>query len=168
MAADALSGFQFRILDTVGDGSGTIDQAVNGAVTPVIFKIAPPAGVKYTFKRINIVAASGNWNRADQYGAAGTLSNGIKVYVGNTLGVTKDFTLKKTITAWPLWGLLAGSDIPTTGGVGSDSLSVRWTFAKGRQDFQLDGDQGDYFAIEIQDDLSGLDYQYAMIQGGGK
>lgn len=167
MAADALSGFQFKILDTVGDGTGTIDQAVNGATVPVVFKVAPPAGSIYTFKRLNLIAAAANWNRADLYGGL-TLTNGIQVYVGNSGGITMDFTEQLTIKAWPYWGLLAGSDIPTTGGVGVDSLSVRWTFAKGRGDISLDGNQGDYFAIKIQDNLSTLAYQYAMIQGGGK
>ncbi len=165
MAAVGTEKFIYRILDTVGDGSGTTDMAVDGSTTPVVFMVKPADGETFKFKRLNLVACATSFDRADRYGDL-TLATGFEIYTGNSLGVTKDFTAQLKITAWPMWGLLAGSDIPTSAGVGFDSFSVRWTFDKGSgEDIELVGSQGDYFAIKVNDNVAALIYQYVMLQG---
>ena len=47
-----------RILDTNGDGTGSTNQAVDGSVTPVTFKLAPAAGEVILVSRISLLEKS--------------------------------------------------------------------------------------------------------------
>ena len=165
MSASEGAKYLYRILDLVGDGSGAFDMAVNGSIVTQTFMIKPGASEIITLERMNIAAASLNWNNATLYGTL-TLANGMRIYMGNDDGETIDYTDQQRIKAWPHWGLFAGSDVPVEGNAGADSLLVRWTFSKGTgRPIELVGSQGDYLAIDVPDDMSGLDYQYAMVQG---
>ena len=155
----------YRILDLVGDGSGAFDMAVDGSSVVQKFMIKPGPTEVFSLVRMNIAAASLNWNDATLYGTL-TLANGMRVYMGNDDGVTIDYTAQQRIKAWPQWGLLAGSDVPVEGNAGADPLNVRWTFSRGTgKPIELVGAQGDYLAIDVADNMGGLDYQYAMVQG---
>lgn len=165
MSASDAKRYLYRALDLVGDGSGAFDMAVDGSVAVKTFMIKPGVTEVFTLERINIAAASSNWNDATLYGTL-TLANGMRIYLGNDEGVMLDYTIQQRIKAWPHWGLLAGSDVPVEGNAGSDPLNVRWTFEKGTGGpIELVGAQGDYLAIDVADNMSGLDYHYAMVQG---
>lgn len=154
----------YRILDTVGDGTGTFEQA---NATPAKYFIQPPAGVTYSLRRMLIYAQDGNFNSAGNYGAiTDGLTNGILCYIENDAdGILANFTGQQAIKTTYQWGLLAGSDVPVQGAAGSDPLNVRWTFNKGCGNLLLSGDKGERFVMETRDDLSALDSQMAMIQG---
>lgn len=93
-----------QYLDTVGDGTGTIN--ANGSYTPGspgIFKIVPAAGQKFLIGRmvIGIFCASGS-NNLDNYGGIAKLTNGIKVelYKGITPLSLVGQTLIKSMDDW--------------------------------------------------------------------
>ena len=155
----------YQALDTTGDGSGTTNQNVNGSVVPVKFLIQPPSTEKYMLKRFNLHAVDANWNNALFYGAIGTLPNGIRIYVEDDGGIIKEYTGNFKIQRSRDWALLAGADAITIGAAGADPLIVRWTFDKGSSEIPLDGSNNERFVMEIPDDLTGLDYQVAVIQG---
>lgn len=161
MSVSGLKGSKFLPLDISGDGTGSIDMAVNGSITPVIFFRKPPVGTTYQIAKAVIMATSANWNNADEYGAAGTLVNGIRVYVNNDAGDMNEFTAEHRIIDWTHWSLLVGSSSIVSGGTGSDALIVEWTFDS---PIELVGDQGDFIAISVHDDLSGLTYQHGVLQ----
>lgn len=161
----AAQDYIYRELDLVGDGSGSSDMAVNGSITPVEFLIKPPAGKVYILKRMNVVALAASWARADQYGGI-ALTNGMRILIRNDSITKFEYTLQNKILNWADWGRLAGSDVPTSGGVGHDALVVRWTFAKGTgKDIELVGDQGDELVVIIQDNLSPLEAHTITVQG---
>jgi hypothetical protein len=162
LAEDAI----YQALDTVGNGTGSIEQAVNGSSTPVKFLIKPPATEKYRLKRMNLHAIDLNWSNALFYGASAALTNGLRVYKENDGGIIKEYTGNFKIKRTHDWALLAGVDATTVGGSGADPLTVRWTFARGFSDIILDGSKNERLVIEVQDDLSGLDSQVAVVQGG--
>jgi hypothetical protein len=156
----------YQALDTVGDGSGATNQAVNGSSTPVKFLIKPPVTEKYILKRLNLHAIDSNWNNAGFYGAIALLANGIRIYIENDEGIIKEYTSNFKIQRTHDWALLAGADVTTIGNAGADPLVVRWTFASGYSNITLDGSKNERFVMEIPDNLSGLDYQVATVQGG--
>jgi hypothetical protein len=150
----------YRVLDTNGDGTGTIQQAT----TADKYFIQPPEGVMYVLKRVNIYVEDTNFNSAALYGTI-TLTNGIKSYVETDDGIIINFTAQQTIKTSYQWGLLAGSDVPVQGGALADPLNIRWTFSKGMGDIILSGNKGERFVMETQDDMSALASQLAMVQG---
>ena len=161
--ADAI----YQILSTNGDETGTISQNVVGSVgTPILFFIQPPVDEKYRLRRMNIHAIDGNWNNALQYGAlGGALTNGIRIYVRDDSGIIKEYTAGKKITRTHDWALLAGVDSVNIGAATADPLMVRWTFNRGATDIILDGSNNERLVLAIEDDLSGLNDQLAMVQG---
>jgi hypothetical protein len=157
----------YQILDTVGDASGTIEQAVDGSSTPVEFIIKPASDEKYILKRLNLLAIAGNFNNAANYGsAANPLTTGIDVFVRDSTGIILNYTAKKKITRSHDWGLLSGVDAVAQGGAGSDPLLVRWTFSNGGDNLELNGKNGEELVVKISDNMTSfITSQIAMAQG---
>ena len=155
----------YQPLDTIGDGSGSISQAVNGSVTAVKFFIKPPLAEEYTLTRMNVHGIALNFNDALQYANIGELTNGIRVFVENDAGIIKEYTEFVKIKRTHDWALLAGVDSISVGGSNADPLLVRWTFERGARNIILNGNKNERFVVEIPDDLTGLDDQIAMVQG---
>jgi hypothetical protein len=158
----------YQMLSVNGDGSGAINQNVNGSVAPVLFYIQPPADEKFRLQRMTVHAIDGNWNDALQYGAIGALPNGIRIYVRDDSGIIKEYTKEFTIKRTHDWSLLAGVDSVNIGGSLADPFMVRWTFNRGATDIVLNGANNERFVVEIQDDLTGLNDQLSMVQGARK
>ncbi|MCK5600655.1 hypothetical protein KAR91_02230 [Candidatus Pacearchaeota archaeon] len=156
----------YQALDTLGTGLGSISQNVNGSVTPVKFFIQPPSDEKYILQRMALHAIDSNWNNANFYGATAALLNGIRIYIENDGGIIKEYTSNFKIKRTRDWALLAGADAITQGAAGADPLIVRWTFNAGATNIPLDGSKNERFVLEIPDDLTGLDDQIAVVQGG--
>ena len=151
-----------RILDTDGDGTGSTNQAVNGSVTPVTFKLAPAAGEVMLISRIMFyIEDTGNFDAAD-WGNGITLTNGVQIKQKKN-GIVSNFGAACKST-----GDLAGMmyDINHFAfGVGNEIVCGRLTFTKFGEPMRLDGDFGDELQIVIQDDLTGLVNQRVTAQG---
>ncbi len=160
------------MLDLVGDGSGTNDSAINGAVTPQEFTYRPAIDPVYNepivalLERMNIYLETASRITPALYGDVDLSSGvGLTVTVKNADGVIHDFT-PNAITTTQHWGLLAGSDVsPSAFAAGVDAVNVRWTFSKGGDPLVLDGRNGEYLSVLISDDLSGLTSQLMQVQG---
>ena len=162
MSVSALQYSKFLYMDTVGDGSGTIDQAVDGSLVQKRFRIKPPEGQIYNFTSAVLLAvATAGWNDATAYGPAGTLATGIEIKCINTAGVIADFTEAHKITDWAHWAMISGQPVIVSPGNGPDALTVLWDFTT---PFELVGDQGDEIYLNVNDDLSGLVYQHASFE----
>jgi len=151
-----------RILDTNGDGTGSTNQAVDGSVTPVTFKLAPAAGEVILVSRIMFyIEDTGNFD-ADEWGNGITLANGVQINQ-KTKGTTSNFGAACKTT-----GDLAGMmyDINHFAfGIGNEIVCGRLTFTKFGEPMRLDGDFDDELQIVIQDDLTGLVNQRVTAQG---
>jgi len=66
-------------LDTVGDGSGPFNMAVNGSTSPIIFRIKPPAGEVWRIASWNIYVQDSGAFDASKWGNGITIQNGIIV-----------------------------------------------------------------------------------------
>lgn len=150
-------------LDTVGDGSGTVDQSVDGSVTPVTFRIKPAAGQVFQIERLifyiedNASLDSGGW------GALGgtPLTNGCLIQKKQN-GVTNvGITVKSN-------GELAGVTYDMTRhdwGAGNEFLVARLSFNKFGGGIKLIGDNEDEVMFTVRDDLTGLVQQYVNAEG---
>lgn len=157
----------YQIMSTNGDGTGILSQNVLGTSgSPILFFIQPPSDEKYRLRRMNLHAIDGNWNNASNYGAlTNPLPNGIRIYVRDDSGIIKEYTSDTTIKKTHDWAFLAGVDSVTVGAAGADPLIVRWTFERGASDIILDGSNNERLVIAIEDDLTDITEQVAMVQG---
>ncbi len=154
----------YQLLSSNGDGTGIVSMNVDGSSSSVKFYIQPPVTEKYRLKRMNVEAIDGNFNNALDYGTI-TLATGMDIYIENDSGIIKRYTSEFKIKRSRDWSLLAGVDAIHVGGAGADALTVRWTFAKGCSEIDLDGSNTERLVVEVRDDMEGLEEQLIMIQG---
>ena len=151
-----------RLLDTDGDGTGTTNMAVNGAVTPVVFKLAPEAGTVMLVARVIFYVEDSGTFDADKWGNGITITTGIEMKAKRT-NDTESLCEPLTKT-----GELAGlmHDVNHFAfGTGNEIISSRLTFSKFGNPIRLVGNYGDELQIIINDDLTGLVNQRVTAQG---
>lgn len=156
----------YRYLDLTGDGTGAKDAAVDGSVTPVKFKIQPPAGRHFILHRLLVyIECSRVGFSADTYGNVAKLANGVlvRIHNANDDAVVTDLTDGIGVDHNSHWRSLCFDSEPDEYGNGDRAVGVRWTFSKSGQPLSLLDHE--YFAVTIQDDLTGLDEQLFMVQG---
>ena len=154
----------YQLLSTNGDGTGTTSMNVDGSSTPVKFFIQPPATDRYILKRMDVEVIDSSFNDALKYGAL-TLTTGMRIYVENDGGIIKEYTIGFNIKRNFDWALLAGVDVPILSAPVTDALLVRWTFANGCSDIELDGSKNERLVVEVNDLMTGLDEQLIQVQG---
>lgn len=152
----------FRFLDTVGNGTGTKNANVNGVVTPVPFKIVPPAGARYRLHRMMVKISDDAVVSAEKYGGIAALANGIEVEV-DLDGDTIDLLDGVPITGNADWGKVCYDTHVVDYGAGNNIILVRWTFAKSGAPLSLTS--SDEFRVTVNDDLTGLVEHYFQVQG---
>ena len=169
-----------QVLCLTGDGSGTSEMAINGAVTPQEFTYRPAIDPVYNvaivalLERMNIYIETASRITPALYGDVDLSSGvGVKVTIKDASdAVIHNFT-PIALTVTQHWGLVAGSDVtPSAFAAGVDAVNVRWTFSKGKRNgsgtpspLVLDGRKGEYLSVLISDDLSGLTSQLMQVQG---
>lgn len=148
-----------RFLDTVGDGSGSIDAAVNGSGTPVDFSYICPAGrICYVNMLIVGVVTDGKIN-SGEYGNVTALTNGVTAWFKEKEGdplINRTIQLPvKLTTDWQMYS----HDLKISNfGVGNETLTVKHDFrTAGAPLIMLPGGQ---YTIRIADDLSDLVNHY--------
>lgn len=151
----------YQNVSSVGDGTGIIN--LTGAA-PADYTVTPDSTTVYVLKRMNILQVDANFNNALGYGAGAALTNGITITVENASGVIKNYTPEPIKTTYE-WGLLAGVDSSTTGGAGADANLVRWTFARGCGNIELDGSKGEFLKVSFGDAMNFMDLVRIQVQG---
>ena len=155
----------FQLADTVGDGTGSTNQNVNGSVTSVDFKVAPPAGKVYGIARLIASARdTGSFDSGGWGSNGGTpLTNGIQLFWKRS-GVEINLTNISIKSHYDLAALCFDVS-QNSWGSGDEFINFRFTFLKSGQYLMLDGDQGDELIVRINDDLTYLVNQVVSIQG---
>ena len=139
---------------------GSNEMNVDGGTTPVAFTAAPPTNKNIIVYRLLLVMedASMSWKK---FGGIAALTNGVDIKV------TED-GVERTISTDPIktnrdyvWNCYdVEIDSATT-----DVLRMRWTFSRAGTVLVLKDAFSDNFKIVINDDVTGVDYYKATIQG---
>jgi hypothetical protein len=151
-----------RRLDTVGDGSGTVNMAVNGSVTPVVFKVKPPVGEVWRIATWNLYVQDGG-----SFDAAGW-GNGIVMVNGMVLELIND-----GVVALLQFPIKTSGDVAAitqsvnfiTIGTGDNIMTAIWSFIDSGQYLVLDGSKGHTLQVIVNDDLTSLSSQYIQVSG---
>lgn len=134
------------------------DLVVNGSLaSPIIFKISPPTGTTgplWQLTRLLISITDVTTMDDGKFGGIPALTNGV------TLRIIKGDGTIQNLTNWKTNGDFALDmfDVNYTdkAPAGEYGLRGRWTFTKGQFIVELDGTQGDYLELRVQDDLTDL------------
>ena len=159
----------YRFLDTNGDGTGSIDAAVNGASTNQRFWISPPLGGGVVFALERVIVFLSDSGSLD----SGLYGNGINLGVGQGLLLQKTSRDGTTV----LNDLMAGQEIrtnldwtkyaydksPFSYGSGEEGYAVRWTFSKAGQSLYIHDDEA--LSLFVRGNLSGLNNHTFHVQG---
>ena len=150
--------YTVRHMDTVGDASGSHDANVNGSVTPVLFRINPPAqGVIVLTQLTAIVEMAGNFTTVS-YGSLTALTNGIRVgfWDKDTEALLSELTAAHAIQSNADWAMYANDVQLNAWGGGNSMLVAKWNIADTRTSIVLPAGSQAAVGIEIRDNLSTL------------
>ncbi len=131
------------------------------------FRITAPTGYWVALYRMLVTVRDFGMFDSGSYGNGITLTNGIHFVNGVGDGSRPDFIVSEgvPIKVNPDWGAYCYDTRLSSYGTGNEQLAARWTFAKAGRPAILDGDIGEFTAIRVNDDLSGLVGHYFNIQG---
>lgn len=152
-----------RFMDTNGDGTGSINQAVNGSVTPVDFKITCPEGVTYELNRAIITVQDTGTFDTGAYGNGVALATGHEIITDRPDRIPRELNVSAQL---PIkvngdWASYMYNIEYLTFGTGDNILVCRYTFTEEGLPIKLG--PGDSFIIRINDDLSALSRQHIRI-----
>ena len=144
-----------RLLDTVGDGSGTTDMAT----TADIYYLTPPEGQIYIVENIFINILDDAALDIDGWGGIAALASGCKFNIFRGSSSARDLTAGAPLQDHLQLGRYAKLEIETDAG----GCIVHAHFAI--PTIRLDGDAGESLVFEVQDDLSSLVRQEVSVTG---
>ena len=147
-----------------GTNSTNYNMNVDGSGSAVRFFIRPPSGSQYYITRlIFLLEDAGTFDSGGWGNNGGTpLQNGIVIGF-NIGGISKklDFELKQHSDL----AALAYDVNQVKWGSGNEFLMSRFTFSKLGTEMRLDGNKGDIFYADINDDLTYLKSQQIIAEG---
>jgi hypothetical protein len=155
-----------QFLATSGD---TINAIGDYSSCTTVFCIKPDTDQVFHIRRMIIFIEDVASDMTDTtYGSSAALTTGIEVAYynnGETVTLTDTRALIKTNSDWSnycydidpnSWG----STLKT-----NDSIVIRWTFGAAGQHIRLVGNDSDWLAVTLKDDLSGLQRHRFLVQG---
>lgn len=156
-----------QFLDTVGDGSGTINANGDYSSAAEEFLISPAAEtdkrIAYKIYRMVISAEDTNGMQAQEYGNLGAaLTNGVTI-VHDDGSMTITNLTPTPIKTNALWGSYCYDVDVKSWGSGNELLVVRWTFSKSGAPITLANNER--LVVGLNDDFSGLISHGFMVQG---
>jgi hypothetical protein len=156
-----------RYLDTVGDGTGLFNANGNYAAGVTEFKIVPGAGEIFCLTRllVTIEDTAPQFNPSNYGSIVGGLANGVNVKLKDGGGDKLDLIDGNPVQTNGEWGTYCYDVDFTNLAVGNQFLHVRWTFTRGNALLWLKNSRGDYFSVDLNDDLRGLISHYFVVQG---
>lgn len=137
------------------------DMAVDGSVTPVLYRYTVPANTEVEINRGLIVLEDGAVAFVPSaFGALGALSNGVEI------GVIPSGGSKVIFEMWNTNREIRDTMFDFDQQFRLDGQYVgRWSFTRDQKDKGLLLTAGDIFEFKIQDDLTGLDYMSFKLKG---
>jgi hypothetical protein len=154
-----------RYLDTVGDGTGTIQANGDYSGGEEIFFIQPPAGNVFSIARLIVYIEDTIQVIPDNYGGISALANGVTIRVQDDTRTVKDCVDGQPIKTNGQWSRVCFDVNFFTAGSGNKSVVVRWTFAKSGIPLTLRGSNNERLEAVVNDDLRGLVEHTFMVQG---
>ena len=142
--------------DAIGDYSSTVEK----------FTFAPAAGRIAELERMIVHIEDVGALPSDKYGYDVVLTNGIRIYVrdgDDEIITTMDAGIPVKTNG--SWSAMCYDVNNLTWGAGSDTIAVRWTFAKAGYPLRLDARKGHYLSVELNDDFTGLVMHHFLVQG---
>lgn len=151
-----------RLLDTVGDGSGTKDMA--GAAN--VYFIQPPAGEIYLIRNIVLTISDDAGFDADGWGGLAALANGCKFEIRRKEGaspavVVRDLTDGVVLKEHAQLGRYGSLSLAVDAGGGC----VVQAMFEYLPVIRLDGDRKEQLVFQVQDSLANLVTQEMMVLG---
>jgi len=126
--------------------------SVGTLTSPVVYELAPPPGVVWQITRLLITVTDNLVMDDGKFGGIAALTNGVVGIVKTTAGRVAN------ITNWKTNGNMMSdmfnveyNDRAPAGGYG---LRGRWTFEEAGIVAEIDGDEGEYLRVLIQDDIT--------------
>ena len=141
------------------------DMSVDGSVTPVVFHVSPPVGVKWDIVRVLFHIEDGSTMDDGTFGGLPALTKGFVMRVSD--GYTKNILNVKTNGEFAERAYDRQYIDKPPSGTGN-AVNVRRTFggqSKNGVVIRLDGSTGDEFQLIVQDNLLGLDHFHCIVQG---
>lgn len=158
LIGDSANAVLFAYLDTVGNGSGTINMAA--AATSYLTK--PAAGEVWLIEHIRIIIASAAPVDGVKFGAIAALANGCKLEVrsglASPLTISRDLTAGKPIKDNVQLAALGDTEIFNFSASSLISCHIKHTL-------RLTGDYGDALYFQTQDSLVTLSAMYVAVDG---
>lgn len=158
----------YQYLDKTGDGTGdtnAIEDYSGAGLGSTDFKIVPAPGEIMRIERMIIAIVAMNATSQDSYGGLGILSNGITTKKKNAGGDIQDLTAGIPITTQAQWAHLCFDSFQPDPGMGNDHVLYRWRFMQAGTPVRLVGDNGEFLAVTINDDMTGLLQHVFNVQG---
>ena len=142
------------------ENSGSDEMNVDGSVTPVHFTASPSTGKNLVIYRLILAMedSSMSWTK---FAGRSALPNGVLIKVtedGSERSIVTDPIKTNRDFVWNAYDVNIQSSTTSV-------LSMRWTFAKAGTVLVLKDAYLDNFKITVQDDLSGVSYIKATVQG---
>jgi hypothetical protein len=145
---------------------GNVNANVNGAVTPVVFHIAPPSGVQWDITLLTFTIIDNAVMASNTFGGLSSLTNGIQMRIKN--GIYHNiFNARNNGELWARCAMPADpyDPKPPAGAYGFRCLRKFGGQGNTGVVFRLDGDDNDEMQLIIQDDLTGLINFFVLAQG---
>lgn len=144
----------YRLLDTVGDGSGTKSAIGNYSSAVEEFLITNPTRQIQIRRMLVEIRDTGLFSQ-ERYGTIAALTNGIEVVVKDDSGTIQlNITDGVPIKSLAHWGAKCFDMSPLPSGSGDGFVNVRWTFGRNGSDILLPA--GWSLVVQLNDDLTGL------------
>lgn len=144
------------LLSSNGDGNGTTNWNGDYSVTPGRAYYAPGAGEVRLCARLIIELEDAPNMRAEHYGTTGApLANGITIAY-QSQGEAEQLLTPEAIVKNGDWLALCYEARIAAWGAGNEILAASLCMLADGVPIYLDGDEGDYLEVNLNDDLSGL------------
>lgn len=143
--------------NAIGNYAGAVEQ----------FTWAPGNNFRALIHRMIVLVEDAGAFDANKYGNGIVLTNGISVYVrdGDDAVVANLTPTIAPVKTNAEWGALCFDVDVKEWGTGNEILLVRWTFERAGIALLLDGDEGHYISVELNDTYVNLVQHRFLIQG---
>lgn len=159
-----------RSMDLVGDGTGEHNAAVDGSVTPQLFKISPPAAGAIVLTQLTTIIEMSGTFRTNTYGSLAELTNGVQVgfFNDSTGDLISDITSQHPIKKNCDWTVYAYPVALCSWGAGNSHLLSKWNMIDSCTAIMLAAGSGIAVGVKIRDDLSSINHHCFTVHGYSK
>lgn len=157
--------FLHNRLDTVGDGTGVKNAIGDYSVVPQLFKIQPGPGRIFRLARMTVVVSDGagviSWG---DYGPMSALVNGV-TFALDLRNIPADVTFDPIVIRSNMDWSKHTFDTQIKVSPAQNFFQAAWDFSLSGQVQRLDGNEGEYFGLVLNDDFTSLNTHVFTVDG---